>query len=191
MHLLLDILQAAGVSAAIGVRPFFPVIVVGALASQDLGVDFDGTQFVFLESPWFLLAVVAVLVVTTLQRRHFEAGAGESAMSGIAMGLAALEFAGQLDDRGSVWWPGLIAGALLAYLAWQASASLLARVRGRLDPQASGALFLYAEAFAIVLAGLSIAFGPLGLIGIGFLVFLLRGGRRRDDEKHAGLRTLR
>lgn len=191
MHLLLDILQAAGVSAAVGVRPFLPVLAVGGLASADLGVDFDGTKFAFLESPWFLLAIAALLVIATLNRRHLEEGAGEAAFSGIAIGLGALEFAGQLDDRYSTWWPGLIAGAALAYLGWRAASGLLVRVRSRLDQQAAGAVFLYAEGFALVLAALSVAFGVLGAIGVGFLVFLARGSQRRDAEKHAGLRTLR
>lgn len=191
IHLLLDILQAAGVSAAIGVRPFLPVLAVGGLASQNLGVNFDGTKFEFLQSPGFLLAIAIVFVVTTLLRSRFDDGPGEAALSGLAIGLAALEFAGQLDDRGSVWWPGLIAGAALAYFGWLAASNLMSRVRARLDAQAASALFIYAEAFAVVLAGLSILFGPLGLVGVAFLATLLRGGRRREDEKHAGLRTLR
>jgi hypothetical protein len=191
MHTLLDILQAAGVSAAIGVRPFLPVLAVGGLASADLGVDFDGTKFEFLEAPWFLVVVVLALIVTTLGRRHFEKGSGEAALSGVAIGLGAIEFAGQLDDRLDTWWWGLVAGAALAYLGWRAASGLLDRVKSRLDEQAASAVFLYAEAFAVLLAGLSVLFGVLGLLGVAFLVFLMRGSQRRDSEKHAGLRTLR
>ena len=49
MDLALDILQAAGIGAAVGIRPFLPALLVGALAAGDLGVDFDGTDFAFLE----------------------------------------------------------------------------------------------------------------------------------------------
>jgi len=49
MQLLLDILQGAGVATATGIRPFLPALAVGALASADLGVDFDGTDYAFLE----------------------------------------------------------------------------------------------------------------------------------------------
>jgi hypothetical protein len=191
MHLLFDILQAAGVCAAIGVRPFLPTLLVGGLASQELGLDFDGTQFGFLQEPSFLVVVAAVFAISMVLRSRFAQGAGQSAIQGLAIGLAAVEFAGQLDDRFSVWWPGLIAGPALAYLGWVSSQSLLARVRGRLDAEAAGVLPIYAEMFAVVLAGLSVLFPPLGLVGIAFLAFLMRGGRRRDDEKHAGLRTLR
>ena len=50
MDLLLDLLQGVGIAAAVGIRPFLPVLLVGALASADLGLDFDGTDFSFLES---------------------------------------------------------------------------------------------------------------------------------------------
>src|ERR687883_535340 len=58
MSLFLDIGQGAGVSGATGVRPFLPALLAGALAKNDSGVDFDGTDFSFLESPWFLLVIV-------------------------------------------------------------------------------------------------------------------------------------
>ena len=78
MKLLLDILQGMGVSAAAGLRPFLPTLLVGALAADDLGVDFDGTDFAFLESPWFLLAIVVALVVTTLLRSRRLRSSGSS-----------------------------------------------------------------------------------------------------------------
>ncbi|MDP9345715.1 MAG: DUF4126 family protein, partial [Actinomycetota bacterium] len=79
MKTLLDILQGMGVSAAAGLRPFLPTLAVGGLATADLGVDFDGTSFSFLESPWFLLAVTAALVVSVLLRARIEStAAGEA-----------------------------------------------------------------------------------------------------------------
>ena len=84
-----------------------------------------------------------------------------------------------------------ILGAAFALLGGLVVADLLGRVRRRLDADAAGALFLYAEAFALVLVGLSVLFPPLALVGIGLLVFLLLGGRRREGEKYAGLRILR
>jgi hypothetical protein len=62
MKLVLDILQGLGVASATGLRPFLPAILTGALAAADLGVDFDGTEFAFLESPVWLLILVAALV---------------------------------------------------------------------------------------------------------------------------------
>jgi hypothetical protein len=191
MNLLLDILQAAGVAVAIGIRPFLPVLVVGVLAAADLGVDFDGTAFSFLESPVWLGLMAVALIFSLVRRQGLEAGVGAQAITGVAAVLAALAFAGQLDDRFDVWWPGLIAGPLLAVLATYAASGLFGRVRARLDTATASTLPLYAEAIAFALAGLSIAVPPVGLVGVGLCVFLLRGGKRREGEKYAGLRILR
>jgi uncharacterized membrane protein len=191
MKLILDLLQGAGVASATGVRPFLPPLLYGLLATDDLGVDFDGTAFSFLEAPWFLVLLGVLLVVTVLVRSRFESGPGERVLVAVAVVLGALQGAGTLDDRFDVWWPGLILGAVFAALGARVASDLLARVRRRLDAEAAGALFLYAEAFALVLVGLSVLFPPLALLGIGLLVFLLLGGRRREGEKYAGLRILR
>lgn len=191
VKLLLDILQGMGVSAAAGLRPFLPTLFVGALAADDLGVDFDGTDFAFLESAWFLVALVVALVVTTLLRGRLETPAGEAALGGLGLGLGALLFAGTLADRHATWWPGIVGGLVCALIAQQGARSLLTRTRARLDAAAAAALFLYAEATALVLAGLSVLIPPVSVLALGFFVWLRLGGRRRDDEKHAGLRILR
>jgi uncharacterized membrane protein len=191
MKLLLDLLQGAGASAAIGVRPFLPALVYGGLAADDVGVSFDHTSFSFLEAPWFLVLLAVLLVATVAMRSRFETGPGAKVLVAAAVVLGALEAAGTLDDRFDVWWPGLILGAASALLGARVAADLLGRVRRRLDAEAAGALFLYAEAFALVLVGLSVLFPPLALVGIGLLIFLLVGGRRREGEKYAGLRILR
>jgi hypothetical protein len=41
MKLVLDILQGMGLASATGLRPFLPALLAGALATEDLGVDFD------------------------------------------------------------------------------------------------------------------------------------------------------
>jgi hypothetical protein len=191
MKLLLDILQGMGVSAAAGVRPFLPTLATGALATADVGVDFDHTAFSFLESPVFLLAVAIVMIVTFLLRGRLETPTGAAALSGIGIGLGALLFAGTLDDHYAVWWPGLIAGLLCAALAGAAVRSLFTRTRARLDADAAAALPIYAEGVAVVLAALSILIPPVSIIAIGFFVWLLARGRRREGQKYAGLRILR
>ncbi len=191
MTALLAILQGAGCGAAIGVRPFLPALLVGALASSDIGVDFDGTDFAFLESAGFMLALVLLTGLVTFGRRYVETGVGASALQGLAIGLGAVIGAGMLDDVSDTWWPGLIVGATATVLGLAASQSLLGRVSKRLDAEAAATLFLYAEGFALLLAGVSLAFPPLGLIGIALLAWLLLGGRRREGEKYAGLRSLR
>ena len=191
MKLLLDILQGMGVSSAAGLRPFLPTLLVGALAADDLGVDFDHTKFAFLESPWFLLALAVALVITTLLRTRFENPTGEAVLGGIGLGLGALLFAGTLDDHYSTWWPGIIGGLVCAFIAQQGARSLLTRTRARLDAEAAGALFLYAEAAGLLIAGLSVLIPPVSILAVAFFVWLRLGGRRREGEKFAGLRILR
>ena len=41
------------------------------------------------------------------------------------------------------------------------------------------------------MAGASVLFPPLAIVAVGFLVALLVTGRRRSDQKYAGLRILR
>jgi hypothetical protein len=195
MKLALDILQGLGLASAAGLRPFLPALLAGALASGDIGLDFDGTQFAFLESPIWLLALVIALIASVFLRQLLEQPAGEAALSGIGIGLGALLCAASIDDRHSTWWYGLIIGALVAYLASTVSRAIFGRVRARFasagDSQAAAALPFYGEATGLVVAGASILFPPLALVAIGFLVALLITGRRRGDQKYAGLRILR
>jgi hypothetical protein len=195
MKLVLDILQGLGISSATGLRPFLPALLAGALANADVGLDFDGTQFAFLESPVWLLVLAVGLVVSVLVRRPLETPTGEAALSGLGIGLGALLCAASIDDRHDTWWYGLILGAAAALLASVVARGLFARVRARFaaagDRQAAAALPFYGEAAGLLLAGASILLPPLSLVGLGFLLALLVTGRRRSGQKYAGLRILR
>ena len=73
MDYLLALLQGLGIAAAIGIRPFLPVLLAGALAGADLGLDFEGTEFAFLEQAGFLFAMlVGVFVLGIVERRAAE-----------------------------------------------------------------------------------------------------------------------
>src|SRR3954454_6320439 len=99
MSLPLDIGQGAGISGATGVRPFLPALAVGALAKADAGIDFDGTDYSFLESPAFLFVVLllAVAAYALSQRGPRTAdGGGRAVQVGIlviSVVLGALFFA--------------------------------------------------------------------------------------------------
>ncbi len=191
MNFLLDLLQGAGLAAANGIRPFLPAVLVGLLASANVGVNFDDTSFAFLENPIFLGALTAAAIGAVAGRRFFETERGALVLGAAGILLGVLLAAGSLDDRSSTWWPALPVGALCAALGFVVVRSLLARVRGRLDADAAGALPFYAEAAALATAGLSVLFPPLALVALGLLVRLQLGGKRREGEKYAGLRILR
>ena len=191
MNFLLDLLQGAGLAAANGIRPFLPALVAGLLASANLGLDFDDTSFAFLESPVFIGVMTAATIGAIALRKPLESEAGTVALGVAGAVLGVLLAAGSLDDRSSTWWPGIPVGLLCAALGFVVVRSLLTRVRARLDADAAGALPFYAEAAALVVAGLSILFPPLALVALGLLIRLQLGGKRREGEKYAGLRILR
>jgi Na+-translocating ferredoxin:NAD+ oxidoreductase RnfA subunit len=190
----LDLLQGAGIAAAIGIRPFLPVLLTGALASSDVGLDFDGTSFEFLETWQFLLGVLVLVAASDFavrRRADLDRGAFMWLLLAISAALGALVAAGSLADHDYTIVPGIIAGIACAALGFFAARSLFGRVRRRLDPEAQSVLPLYGEGAAVGAAGLSILFPPLAILIIAGLAWLLVGGRRRAGEKYAGLRILR
>jgi hypothetical protein len=196
MDFLFDLLQGAGIAAAIGIRPFLPVLLVGALAAANLGIDFDGTDFAFLEEAPALAIVLVMLALATYAVRRSGPDAPELPpyvwiFAVLAIILGALQGAASLADRGHPIVAGVIAGALCAALGFVAVRNLLQRTRRRLDAETAGTLPLYAEGAALAAAGVSVLFPPLAILVIAGLIALLIGGRRRSGEKYAGLRILR
>jgi hypothetical protein len=191
MDFVMDLLQGTGIAAAIGIRPFLPVLLAGALASADLGLDFDGTDFAFLEEWPFLLGVLALTALSGVGERRLGPERLLWALLAIAVVLGSLQGAASLADRDHPIVPGIVAGAAAATLGFFAAKSLFDRVRRRLDADAQAALPIYGEGAAVGAAGASILFPPLAVLVIAALAWLLVGGRRRAGEKYAGLRILR
>ncbi len=199
MSLFLDIGTGAGLASSTGVRPYLPPLLAGGLARGDIGIDFDGTDFSFLESTAFLAAVVAVGVVAFLARA-----------------LAAAPSGGP-GSRGDPWRPAGRRGARRA------------AVRGRARRQRPPGLDRAAVRPALRRCSAWIAVGRPRGAGAGTgssptrprssprtrtarrscsrrspsscrrsrssrsrgSCVLLMGGRRREGEKYAGLRILR
>ena len=188
----MDTTTGMGLAGATGVRPYLPPLLAGALARGDTGIDFDGTDWRFLESTWFLLAVLVLGVIAYVAERSEANRRFVELFSGVAgVVLGALLFAGALADGGSESWPGLIGGAICAALGWQAVGGLIERARTRLKDDAAALFTAYADGVALLLAAIAIFLPPVSILAIlGFIVLLL-AGRRREGEKYAGLRVLR
>jgi putative Mn2+ efflux pump MntP len=194
VHLVFDIFQGIGVAAAIGVRPFLPSLVTGALAAGDVEIHFNHTSYSFLQSVIFLV-VMAVCVALGLfiaaRLRSRRARPAEIVLAVISLVLGALFFAGSLARDHYAAWPGWIGGVVCAAVGIAATVPLFAQVRARLDAEAASALPLLAEGSAAFAAGLSVIAPPVGIVVIGLLLWLLLAERGRADQKYAGLRILR
>jgi hypothetical protein len=192
MSVFLDTTTGMGLAGATGVRPYLPPLLAGALAREDTGIDFDGTDWHFLESTWFLAAVVVVAVIAYLGERSAANRRSVEVFSGVVgVVLGAMLFAGALADGGSQSWPGLIGGVLCAALGWRAVGGLIERARSRLEGGAAALLTAYADGVALLLAAIAIFVPPASILAIVAFLVLLLAGRRREGEKYAGLRVLR
>lgn len=196
MHLVFDIFQGVGVAAAVGVRPYLPGLVTGALAAGDVELSFRHTDFSFLQGPVFLLAMVVGVVLLSgverrLARRSEEPPWLTAVLALSSLALGALFFAGELARAHHTYVIGVVAGVLCAGVGILATKPLLARVRARLDADAAGALPLISEAVATLGAVLSVVAPPVGVILLAALAWLLVAGRGREQQKYAGLRILR
>jgi hypothetical protein len=192
-----DIGQGAGLAGASGVRPFLPPILTGALASGDFGVDFDDTSFAWVESPGFLIVVLAMAVaVYAYERRAPRPAPGERSqvqaiVALLSMVFGAILFGASLSEGGQTEYPGVIAGMLCALLGFAAVALLFARARARLEGGAAALLNIYADVTSLLIAVLAIVFPPLGYVALVAFVVLLIRAQQGGDRKYEGLRILR
>ena len=196
MHLVFDIFQGIGVAAAVGIRPFLPGLVAGALAAGDVELSFNHTHFHFLQQPIFLLIMVVGVALVGLAERRFAGAERDSRpllglLAACAIVIGALFCGGAVARSHHSQWIGVGAGVVCAAIGIAATAPLLARVRGRLDAEAGGLLPVLVDAAAALAAALSIVAPPVGVILVAALLWLLIAGRGRSEQKYAGLRILR
>ena len=162
----------------------------------DLGVDFEGTPYVFLETPLFFGIVLMLGLVSLVLERRRDGGQPaprrlEVGLVLVATTLGALLFAGTLADHGYPGWPGLLGGAASAGLGHAAAAGLFGRARRRLAVGAATLLTAYADALALALAALAVLVPPVSFLALVALALLLVRSRRARGRKFEGLRILR
>ena len=191
MKLLIDILQGMGVAGAAGIRPFLPAFVAGAAGRGNVLVDFQGTDFAFLEHDWWLAAMAVLMVIGVLARGELERPTAAAAVQGLALGMGGMLFSGFLASDGYTWWPGIPAGIICSAITAAAARGVFGGAAGRLDDAARAQLPIYAEGLALLLTVAAILAPPLSVVALAAALWLIRGARRRAGEKFAGLRILR
>lgn len=195
-----------GLAAACGLRPFLPLLLAGALATNGaLGVSFNGGGFSFLETDWWLLVVAVAFVLSyalqmllglapTLdpERRSGRGDLLAASIAGVGMGGGAVLFGGTLAAHGDSPWPGILGAFVVVGLVQAVCGPLIARARKRLpDRGAREALTLYLDGASLLLAALVCLLHPLGYVAVALFAWLLWRSRSRAGEKYAGLRILR
>ena len=194
MDLFLAISQGTGTSLTTGVRTFLVPLLVGVFARLNLGVDFEGTQYEFLESVFWLVLMVALIAMAWwLDRSQIPVPLAVRGIASAALG--AVLFAGCLAERDYASEPGLFAGALCASLAFVAATLFLGRAADRLaargETGASTTLSLMVDGVTLLTAALALLVEPVSYIALAFCLWVLVARRRQAGEKYEGLRILR
>lgn len=189
-----DILQAIGIGLAFGLRPSLAPLIVALCAAGNLGVDFEGTSFAFLEGPVVIgvLAVVGVLALGDSARGSRGKGLDDRIWLIVAVVFAAAFGAGSVNVHSDASWLGGIIGAVSAVLAWVALTPLVAGARKRLEGEKEAGVILpvLIELTAVATAFLSLVFPPLAIVALIAVLVLFVRGRKTSGGRYAGLRTL-
>jgi hypothetical protein len=186
--------QGVGVSLATGIRTLLPPLLVGVLARANAGIDFDGTDYSFLESiPWLAALFALVALVTVAERARVVVPALVLAVAGAVIG--ALVFAGTLADEGYAAGFGLPAGAICAAIGFVAAQAFFGRAASRAraggEAEAASLVELFAQGGALLLAVLAVFAWPIAWVALAFALWVLLVQRRRSAQKYEGLRILR
>lgn len=190
----MDILMAAGLAAAVGIRPFLPAVAVGLISGADLGAGLG--DFNFLSSWTFLVAICVLALLFWVLEAISEGGLLKRVVLItlwlVSLTLGALFFAAVLDASGHGPLPGLVAGAAVAALGRGATGAFLKSAGRRVRNARANRLFtVFLEPFAVAVAVLVILFPPFSVAVIAALIYVLASMRRRSQSKYEGLRILR
>jgi hypothetical protein len=111
------------------------------------------------------------------------------ALLALAIVGAAILFGASLATEDHPAWPGWPVGALIAAGTFFVIADFSAAAGQRAEGVGVIAIAIVLAALAV--AGLSLLFGPVGLVALAAVIYLWLGRRRRAATKYEGLRTLR
>ena len=209
MDLVLAICQGLGLALAVGIGGPIAALFAAMMGSLKVGFNPEGTDYSFVTATWFLVTLLAVVVIIVLARGR------ELARTPVLLLLAAIGavvFAASLAEEGYAAWPGLIAGALVAgataMVAGETLDGAIARAKaagagrgglgrdagdGTTTPEAdaANALVVGFTVAGVVVAALALLVPPVSVVVAVALVALALGRRRTAGEKYEGLRILR
>jgi hypothetical protein len=192
MDLFLAISQGIGASLATGVRALLVPLFVGVMARLDAAIDFEHTGYEFLESTWWLVLLV-VLVVAAWAVDRSATPVPDAVYAVVGMGLGALLFAGALEDNDYFGTGGIIPGMVCALLGFIAARAFLGGAADRLTArgESAGTLRMLGDLGAIAIAALAVLLPPTSYIAVAFCLWVLIARRQRAGQKYEGLRILR
>ena len=196
MDLFLAVCQGLGLAIAIGIGGALAALFASAMASLEAGFDPDGTDFEFITATWFLITLLAIVVLAVLARGR---EATRIPVLILLSAAGAIAFAASLAEEGETAWPGLVLGAIATFAAAVIALDVLegaiARARSQGDDQkAADAANTLQIGFAfggMLIAALALFVPPVSLVAAAALLVLALGRRRRAGEKYEGLRILR
>jgi hypothetical protein len=175
---------------------------VGVLAHEDVGINFTGTDFSWMESWIWIGALAAIFIVFWLVDRP---GANELVRPGgrpteqgrryvlLCAAVGALLFAASLASGHDTAWPGVIAGAVAAFIGYLGLAQFFIRANSRLEAAGDPGvvLGLGRDLVTIALTVLVVVADVVGYVVLVAALVLAATARRRAGEKYEGLRVLR
>ena len=196
MDLFLAICQGLGLALAVGIGGPLAALFIAMMGSLDAGIHPDGTGYDFLAATWFLVTLLALVVLVMVSRNKPSLRYPTIA---VLAAIGAIVCAASFAESGYAAWPGLVIGALAAALAALVSYGVLEGAIGRAkgnepgskEADAANVLIISFAVAGVVLAAVSLFVPPVSLLAVAALAYLAFSRRRKADEKYEGLRILR
>jgi CHASE2 domain-containing sensor protein len=196
MDVFMEICQGLGLALAVGIGGPIAALFISMMGSLDAGIHPDGSDYGFLSATWFLVTLLALVVLGMLARNKASLRIPTIA---VLAAIGAIVCAASFAENGDIAWPGLIFGAVAtafaAVISYDVLEGAMSRAKGNepgsTEADAANALIIGFAAAGIVLAALCLFIPPISLAVLAALVYLAVSRRRRADEKYEGLRILR
>jgi hypothetical protein len=196
MDLFVAICQGLGLALDVRIGGPLAALFISMMAALGSGIHPDATDYDFVDATWFLVTLLAIVVVFMLARSRNVLRWPQVA---VLAAIGAVVFAASLAEEGETAWPGLILGAVAtafaATIAWSILAGAIRRAQGNepgsREADAANTMIVAFAGAGIVLAALSLFLPPVSLVALAALAWLALSRRRRAGEKYEGLRILR